>query len=258
MSQKTRNNAIRTENRKALPKFFAVILSAAVIGFFIGFLIAYFGDTSADFFLAMLHAFWRRGLLYFPVLVMALFGIPSTVLLIIARKKGKNLAEDDEAAEEKVDGLLNAVLIVNTFHQLADFFVLAIILSAVMEEETWRTFLALGLFLLSTIWQVVVQQKSVDAVKLLYPEKRGSVYSSKFNKEWLQSCDERERSEIYHCGYTGYKAGIYTCLILFVVTAIGAVPFGYGPVPSGVVLLIWLCMTLGYLKEVVRSGKKKK
>ena len=40
MSQKTRNNAIRAENRKALPKFFAVILTAAVIGFFGGFLIA--------------------------------------------------------------------------------------------------------------------------------------------------------------------------------------------------------------------------
>ena len=104
----------------------------------------------------------------------------------------------------------------------------------------------------------MVQQKTVDAANLLYLEKRGSVYSSKFNKEWLQSCDERERAEIYHCGYTGYKFGIYACLILFVVTAIGAVPFGYGPVPSGVVLLIWLCMTLGYLKEAVRSGKKKK
>ena len=65
-------------------------------------------------------------------------------------------------------------------------------------------------------------------------------------------------AEIGRCGYAGYKAGIYACLILFVVTAIGAVPFGYGPVPSGVVLLIWLCMTLGYLKEAVRSGKKKK
>ena len=97
MSQKTRNNAIRAENRKALPKFFAVILTAAVIGFFGGFLIAYFGDTSADFFLAMLNEFWRRGLLCFPVLVMVLFGIPSTVLLITARKKLKNLAEDDEA-----------------------------------------------------------------------------------------------------------------------------------------------------------------
>ena len=93
-----------------------------------------------------------------------------------------------------------------------------------MKDETWRTFLALGLFLLSTIWQVVVQQKTVDAAKLLYPEKRGSIYSSKFNKEWLQSCDERERAEIYHCGYTGYKFGIYACLILFVVTAIGAGP----------------------------------
>ena len=87
MSQKTRNNAIRAENRKALPKFFAVILTAAVIGFFGGFLIAYFGDTSAGFFLAMLNEFWRRGLLFFPVLVMVLFGIPSTVLLITARKK---------------------------------------------------------------------------------------------------------------------------------------------------------------------------
>ena len=59
-----------------------------------------------------------------PVLVMVLFGIPSTVLLITARKKLKDLAEDDEAGAEKVDGLLNAAMIVNTFHQLADFFVL--------------------------------------------------------------------------------------------------------------------------------------
>ena len=66
MSQKTRNNAIRAENRKALPKFFAFILTAAVVGFFAGFLIAYFGDTSADFFLAMLNGVLAAGAALLP------------------------------------------------------------------------------------------------------------------------------------------------------------------------------------------------
>ncbi len=257
MSKETRRNAIRAENRKALPKFFLVILICAIIGFGIGYLVAYFGDISAGFFAAVLGKFWVEGLIYFPILVMIFFGIPSIVLLVLGRKKGNCLVEEDEKGLEKTETILNAALVFNYLHQMGNFAVLAIFLGAVNDAETWQVFLTVGLFLLSIIWQIILQQKTVDYVKVLYPEKRGSVYSLNFNKKWLQSCDERELMEIYRCGYQGYKAGSTACLILFMVTALGSVPFGYGPIPAGVVLLVWFIMLMGYLKEALKSGRKK-
>ena len=257
MSKETRRNFIRAENCKALPKFFLVILICAIIGFVIGYLVSYFGDTSAGFFAAVLGKFWVEGLIYFPILVMILFGIPSIVLLILARKKGNCLVEEDEKGLEKTENLLNAALVFNSLHQMGNFAVLAIFLGAVNDAETWQLFVTIALFFLSTIWYIILQQKTVDYVKILCPEKRGSVYSLSFTKQWLQSCDERERMEIYHCGYQGYKAGSTACIILFVVTAFGSVPFGYGPIPAGVVLLIWLIMLMGYLKEALKNHHKK-
>ena len=54
MSQKNRKSIIRADNKKALPKFLAILLVCLVVGFGIGFGIGYFADTGAGFTLAVL------------------------------------------------------------------------------------------------------------------------------------------------------------------------------------------------------------
>ena len=50
------------------------------------------------------------------------------------------------------------------------------------------------LFLASVAVLVVLQQKIVDLERRINPEKRGSVYDMKFQKTWMDSCDEAERA----------------------------------------------------------------
>ena len=257
MSQKNRKSIIRADNKKALPKFLAILLVCLVVGFGIGFGIGYFADTGAGFTLAVLDIVWKRAAAVLPIAVTVLAGVPSLILLLAARKRAKGLAEEDEVGREKAERLGSIALYLNGLHQLGLMFSLAVLLATIDRIEIWKTFLGLGLFFLSFIMQVAVQQKTVDFCRLLNPEKKGSIYSTKFQKDWMESCDEREKLEIYRCGYQGFRAGIHACLALFLVTAIGAMPFGYGPLPAAAVLLVWFVMVTAYTAGSMKGGKKK-
>lgn len=56
--------------------------------------------------------------------------------------------------------------------------------------------LDIGVFLLSCACVIFAQQKAVDLERRMNPEKHGSVYDAKFQKKWLDSCDESERRQI--------------------------------------------------------------
>ena len=70
--------------------------------------------------------------------------------------------------------------------------------------ETWM-FLAeivvfLGLVGYFSLWQV----RYVKLGQRLYPEKKGDPTSMKFQEQWLASCDEAEKEEIYEASYKTY------------------------------------------------------
>ena len=46
----------------------------------------------------------------------------------------------------------------------------------------------------------------VDAAKKTNPEKTASVYDTKFQKKWLDSCDEAEKIMIGKCAFKAYAA----------------------------------------------------
>ena len=51
----------------------------------------------------------------------------------------------------------------------------------------------------------MIQKKIVDFIKSYSPEKRGNVFDLAFNKDWIDSSDEREKFEIYKAGYKSYE-----------------------------------------------------
>ena len=64
--------------------------------------------------------------------------------------------------------------------------------------------------------QTYLQKQIIDAVKIIYPEKRGNIYDTNFEKDWLDSMDEAELSRMYQCGYRAFKKMnvIYAILVL--------------------------------------------
>ena len=56
----------------------------------------------------------------------------------------------------------------------------------------------------------------MKCVQRVYPEKKGDPASRKFQKEWLESCDEAERAMIYQSAYKSYMTANKTIPLLLV------------------------------------------
>lgn len=66
------------------------------------------------------------------------------------------------------------------------------------DGETWMFFAGLvGYF---GMWQI----RYIKLVQRIYPEKKGDPTSMKFQEQWLASCDEAEKEEIYEASYKTY------------------------------------------------------
>ena len=110
-------------------------------------------------------------------------------------------------------------------------------------------------FLTIMIEAVIFQQKCVDTTKKMNPEKTASVYDTKFQKKWMESCDEAEKFMIGKCAFKAYAATNTVCSILSIVLAICALVFGIGFLPSLVVCLIWIVNQSVYCKEALKYSK---
>ena len=102
---------------------------------------------------------------------------------------------------------------------------------------------------------IIIQQKAVDITKIMYPEKTASVYDLKFQKKWVDSCDEAEKIMIGRCAFEAFKVTNSVCGALSVILAIGALTFDIGFLPSFVVCLIWLVSQCAYCRAAIKCNK---
>lgn len=71
--------------------------------------------------------------------------------------------------------------------------------------EGWKFGILLGCFfgecVLASFWQIFL----VKQLQKIYPEKKGDPSNLRFQREWLESCDEAEREIIYQASYRTYQ-----------------------------------------------------
>lgn len=259
------NDEIKRANRKALPKFLALLVVALVIGGVIG----YFSGCGAAsgglgefvFILKAAGAFFGAHIA--PWLLVALAVIVPVACIPIYRSTKKLLAawdgEDDEiscAADIK----LSVVLWITSAVFIFSFFLIAASYSGGIAifaetESTVVFFVSIAAFLVIMLETVIFQQKCVDATKQMNPEKKASVYDMKFQKKWLDDCDEAERLMIAKCAFKAYSVTNKLCSALAIVLALCALMFDIGFLTSLVVCLVWLVNISVYCKEAVRLSK---
>ena len=97
----------------------------------------------------------------------------------------------------------------------------------------------------------------MDLERRINPEKRGSVYDMKFQKTWMDSCDEAERAQIGQACYRAYMVGTKACVFLWVVLLILNFVFGFGLLPIAAVLVVWGVMQTVYALECIRLSKRR-
>lgn len=244
---KSNNDPIKQENKKAIPKFILMSVVGMVGGGILGFALAFLEIENLTDALTAAGVFFTINVA--PWLLIAMPVVELIVCLPIYFGAKKQLAAwdgEDETVSGEIEASLSVDMWITGMVNVLNFFLLAALFSGFadmagnpMKLTPVKFFGGLGAFLITLYATAVVQQKLVDATKRLNPEKQGSVYDTKFQKKWMDSCDEAEKAVIGQCAMKAYQAVTITCLALWAVLGLGGMFFSWGFMPAMTVCIIW-------------------
>lgn len=243
-------------NRKAFPKFLLWVLLGGVFGFFAGI---------ASSILEDLHVAELVEVRLAAVLTaIAPWGIPVTSLVLLGvclglYRSAKRLCStwdgEDETLPDQVDQKMNYGLLCSTMVIVLDFFFLAA--GVLYTSSGAMALLIVGEMVVSVALVILAQQKIVDLTRKMNPEKQVSIYDTKFQKKWYESCDEAERFQIGRASYRAYRFTSLFCLFLWLALLLLSYVFQIGLLPMAAVLLVWAVLQVSYILECIRISKPK-
>lgn len=242
MEQQTER--IEADNRKAKGRFLVVMLSCGLLGGVVGFVAVLLGtERLADLLETAGLGFSRH---------VAHWGALACVLLMLicflpvyqrARRLLNGWDGEDEVVSGQVDELLSRALWVNQTLSIVLFFLVSASYAGVFGGDGkvwyWGFLLSALALIAGMVVMVAVQRRLVDLVRVMSPEKEGSVYDLNFQKKWMDSCDEAEKMLIGQCGYRAYVATQKLCGALWGIFALSGMFFHTGFLPCLAVCIIW-------------------
>ena len=256
------NNDAKKANRKALPKFLLLLIASAAAGGVIGhFSVRYGLDGLAEPMKAAGVVFAGR---VAPWLLVALAVLVPAVAIPFYRAAKKLLAGwdgEDEDVSDAVDEKLSAAIWIVSAAIIVGYFLLAAAYSrgfAAFENDksAYMVLLGIGGFLAVLVECILIQQKCVDAAKKTNPEKTASVYDMRFQKKWMDSCDEAEKAMVGKCAFKAFSAASSVCNALALVFTLSALIFNTGFLPVLAVCLVWLVGQCVYCREAMKCGRR--
>lgn len=251
------------ENRKALPAFLLVLVISCICG-------GIFGYCSASFQFSGLNNLLKDASGYFSSYIATILLIALAIVIPLIcgpmYSKAKKLLNtwdgEDEEVSDMIDGKLSIVIWLSGCAIVLNFFLISAVyangLTLFDQSSTTISFIvALVAFVVVLVETTLLQQISIDATKKLYPEKDGvSVYDLRFQKKWLDNCDEAERIIIGKSAFKSYSVTNNLCCILIVFLALGGFIFDIGFLPSFIVCLIWIVNLSAYCLEAMKQSKQ--
>lgn len=255
------------QNKKAKGPFIAILCCACLLGGFLGgfgtwLQSGYDKEEVAAWLGERIGTIAGNGL---PVL-MLVASVIAFGYMAWALKKSKEEWKhaqnyDDEAFEvwnEKSDKRIGTGLNLVSFVTIFNYFGFSVSFYADIYYDgmSGLMFLLALVILIVTIVASVTQQKdAVDFIKIVNPEKSGSIYDMKFQQKWIESCDEMEQQMIYKAAFHAYKVTNYLCLTLWTVFTVLAIVLKISLWPVTIVSAIWLTMAVSYAVESGRLSK---
>lgn len=254
-------NEIKQANRKALRRFIPIMAIAVIIGGVTGFLLGSFQPDMLTDGIKSAGKFFGTHLA--PWLMVALAVIVPAVCVPLYQSARKLLSAwdgEDEDVSDTVDRKLSVAIWISSVSLVLSYFLIAASYSGGLEsfdseKRAVIFFIGIVAFVAIMIETILLQQKCVDAAKQTNPEKKASVFDMKFQKKWLEDCDEAEKITIGKCAYKAYTATNTVCAVLAIVLAVCALVFEIGFLPSLIVCLVWVVNLSVYCKEALRYSK---
>lgn len=247
---------IKKDNRKAGRKFAIVLVLSALVGAAIGFFIMPLSEgilglskNFAAFMTANIHAIniMVPALMIFITVILAIWCLYN---ISYSKKNAFVLIEADDTEKlSKIEDRLSYNLWGTTLVLIFQYFLfsLAVFIDFKYSTEGPKAMLyTIVPFIVGVLTLTVLQQKIVDCVRLMNPEKRGSVYDMNFNKKWEESCDEAEKFMIYKAAYKAYRVVSILCVFLWMIFVILGMVTGIGFLPTITVIIIWVVLVCVY------------
>ena len=251
------NKKPTSENRKALPKFALTTLGSLLAGGALGFVIGLtkvFGLNVSALAAALSAALEAATPWGIPVTSVLTLGTCFFLYRFAAKKFAACDGGDEDETSESIDAALSWVLLLSALQLLFNLFFLSAFCIYWMEKSI-GALAVVGVFLLSCGFVMFTQQKTIDLERKMNPEKHGSVYDSKFQKKWLESCDESERRQIGEASRRAYMVTSRLCLGLWLALIILSMMLKISVLPTVVLLVVWGTMQVTYTLECIRLGK---
>ena len=250
------NNAVKKDNRKALPKYLLILLAAAIFGGFMGFAAGWVGHDNIS---EVIAAAVADGLTAAAPWALLVTSVVSLGLILWLYRSAKALFTGwDGAADatmDRADEKLNWALLLTASQYVLDMFFFAV---AESGGSPLGGILGVLFFIVSAFTLVFAQQKIVDLTRKMNPEKQGSVYDTKFKKKWFESCDEAEQKQIGQAAYKAFNVVSTACPILWAALLLLSYAFNFDLLmPVFVVCLLWLLLQVSYCLECIRLAKRK-
>ena len=244
---------IKKDNRKALPKFLLII----VISFIFGLLMSTLKFNKG---LTIKELFTNFGIIFTNNAPYTLWAL--TIILSLASmyylKKAHSLFNSWDGEDEKTiadsEMKINYVILFTSINLILGFLLFGTF-TLKNDSDFIPALILLAGFIVMLALTTFLQQKAVDLVRKINPEKQGSIYDSKFKDKWLASCDENEIRQIGQSSYKSYVATTLTCIILMLVTFIAKDILEFGLYPFVIIAIIWLVSTVTYIVEAIRINK---
>ena len=245
------NEAVRVENKKEDKKFFGKFLIILACSFVVG-IVAGFGMAfmkAVDAATVISDAIYGFVTAVAPYVSVAFVLVMGTVLLFAYSTSKKWIAAWDGENEEeyqKIDNFLGNILSAFNIGTVITYFFFAV----GFEDILGRSGMADACYLLGFIAALALiifgQNVIINLTKEMNPEKKGSVYDTKFIDKWEDSCDEAEKILIYKSAYKTYVMMSHVFIGLWVFCVFGSHVFSWGLMPVTMVSVLWLCQICFY------------
>lgn len=261
--EKKQLERITQQDKKARGKFILILVICTLAGGVFGFC----SSSAEDLLNGVSLKDITKGLAYLLPYLQAILCLVATGLCAYFYRKGLHAKQkwDGDVNEEyyKMESNLGIALsISNLFYIIIlTLFGMSFSLLQYMNSASKINFgiwfaLDLGSLIYILFFIMYTQKKIVNLEKVINPEKQGSVYDTKFQKKWLDSCDELEQLCIYKAGYTSFTHTNIACIVLWIVTIFTSQIFHTGFYPVLLVGILWFISTLSFQIEAHKLDKK--
>lgn len=255
----------RQEDRRALKKFWGMMIIALLTGIVVGMLSVFLGDITKNEVAKELIAVLKLAATYGGFIYTSVLGI---ICIVLCRKSRKEYTAWDEENEDVLNSIETKISYVVWFGNLimygSYFFFSAGVWATGTGTEQWKEtgeipVAGLIAMFVHIIYALVVgsiaQQKAVNLEKEINPEKAGSIFDMKFNRKWLESSDEAEKFTTYKCAYHTFKVMQVTGITIWLICLIGQMSFGTGAFATIMVTILLLVQVSSYSIQAIYFAK---